>query len=281
VADMAAARSLPATHADPLEALLAAARQAALAGAEVARGWADRRVELDVSEKAAANDLVSQADHEAEAAIRAVVGRLRPDDAVLGEEAGATPGTTGIEWVVDPIDGTTNYLYGRADWAVSVAARRAEDGRALAGVVAEPALGRTTEARLGGGAWADGEQVHCRAVEGLERSLVEHNIGRGEQRMGAGRVVSALVPHVRDVRRGGSAAAALAQVATGRADAFWGPGLSAWDAAAGLLIVSEAGGAVGDLEGRTEASFPASGDVLACAPELWDPVRELLVQAYA
>ncbi len=227
----------------------------------------------------ASDDLVSQADRDAERAIRAVLGRHRPDDAVLGEEDGASTGTTNIQWVVDPIDGTTNYLYDRPDWAVSVAALSADDPHILVGVVAEPAHNRLTEAQLGGGTWTEGRQLRCLPVPELHRALVEVNLGRPSQRALAGRLMDALLPRVRDVRRGGSAACALAQVAAGRADAYWGPGLQSWDGAAGLLLVSEAGGSVGDLAGRS-AAWPLGGDILATAPALWEPLRALIAEVH-
>jgi myo-inositol-1(or 4)-monophosphatase len=262
------------------EELLAVARRAAEAGVEVATDWFRRREELTVEEKAAADDLVSEADRETERAIRAVLAEARPGDAVLGEEDGAVAGESGIGWQVDPIDGTTNYLYGRPDWAVSVAAVRAEDACTLAGAVAEPALRRLTTASRGGKAWSGGRRLQRQPGTGLERALVEVNWGRPEQRGLAGDLLRALVPQVRDVRRGGSAAAALVQVADGRADAYWGPGLQAWDGAAGALIAAEAGCEVGDLEGATDGNWPQSGNVLATAPALWEPLREILRAVY-
>lgn len=257
-----------------LDELLSVAREAALAGARTALDWRTR--ELLVEEKAGPDDLVSQADRDAERAIRAVLARHRPDDAVLGEEDGVSAGTGRVRWVVDPIDGTTNYLYGRPDWAVSVAAADAADGTLLAGVVVEPVLGRTTEARLGGGTAADGIPVPALGGHDLSRALVELNLGRPAQRALAGRVIDALVPRVRDVRRGGSAAVALAQVATGRADAVWAPGLQPWDCAAGVLLVQEAGGTTGDLDGPVPGTWPARGDVLAASDPLWTALREVL-----
>jgi myo-inositol-1(or 4)-monophosphatase len=272
--------------------LLAVARRAAEAGVEVASAWGRRREELEVEEKAAPDDLVSQADRDTERAIRAVLAKARPEDGVLGEEDGAAAGASGIRWLIDPIDGTTNYLYGRPDWAVSVAAVRSEDSHTLAGVVAEPALGRLAEASLGNGAWAEGpdggfgseakdrRRLRRQAPVDLDRALVEMNWGRPEQRHHAAELMRALVPRVRDVRRGGSAAAALVQVADGRADAYWGPGLQPWDGAAGALIVAEAGGTVGDLAGETDGDWPAGGNVLAAAPFLWEPLRQVLRGIY-
>ncbi len=260
-------------------ALLLTARAAASAGAQVALRWRAHAEALQVSEKAAPDDLVSQADHETEDAVRAVLARDRPDDGVLGEEGGRREGSTGLDWVVDPIDGTTNYLYDRADWAVSVAVTDAT-GTVLAAVVVEPALGRTTEARAGEGTWTGGRRVPALEQTDLGRALVELNLGRPAQRPLAGRLLDALVPRVRDVRRGGSAASALAQVATGRADAAWVPGLQPWDCAAGVLLVCEAGGTVGDLAGPTRRRVPGSGDVLAAPPGLWEALRTLLHPVY-
>jgi myo-inositol-1(or 4)-monophosphatase len=258
---------------------MAIARRAALAGAQTALSWQQRRGELVVSEKAASDDLVSQADRDAELEIRKVLLEARPDDAILGEEGGASEGSSDIVWAVDPIDGTTNYLYGRSDWAVSVAAIDVHGGDILAGVVVEPALGFVSDAALGCGAWRGDQRLRCSDCTDLGRALVEVNFGRPEQRADAGCVTDALIGETRDVRRGGSAAAALAQVASGRAEAYWGPGLQPWDAAAGLLLVAESGGTVGDLDGPTGTAWPDSGDVLATAPGLWAPLRGLLADA--
>jgi myo-inositol-1(or 4)-monophosphatase len=264
---------------DPLE-LLEVARDAAAAGAAIATEWFGRLGSLQVEEKTGPGDLVTRADRETETAIRRVLAARRPADSVLGEEDGGTPGSSGIEWLVDPIDGTTDFVYGRADWSVSVAAR-ASDGQLLAGVISEPVLGRVNAAAAGHGAWTDGEQVRLAAVGGIEQALVEVNLGRGApQRHRAGPLVDAFAPTVRDLRRGGSAAASLARVATGRADASWLPGLQPWDCAAGLLLVTEAGGWAGDLGGPSRGAVPDSGDVLATAPGLWDLLHDMLVTVY-
>lgn len=198
---------------------------------------------------------------------------------------GSTIGPSGVRWIVDPIDGTANYLYGRPDWAVSVAAARVADRRLLAAAVAEPVLGRLTAARLGGGTRGAGTRPGGRRVvavraQKLHRAIIELNLGREGQKARTGRMVDALVPRVRDIRRGGSAASALAQLATGRADAVWVPGLQPWDCAAGVLLASEAGCVVGDLSGAAEGTWPRSGDVLAAPPALWEPLRALLAGAY-
>ncbi|MFF5103449.1 inositol monophosphatase family protein [Streptomyces sp. NPDC000134] len=260
--------------------LLEVAREAARAGARTAAAWRGSARELLIEEKAGPDDLVSQADRDTERAVRAVLTEHRPYDTVLGEEEGTTAGRSGVRWIIDPIDGTTNYLYGRPDWAVSVAASDADSGRLLAGVVAEPAVGLLTEARTGARTTVDGAPVAPLRRHDLSRALVELNFGRPEQRHLAGPAVGALLPRVRDLRRGGSAAAALAQVATGRADALWAPGLHPWDCAAGALLVHQADGTVGALTGPTPGTWPRDGDVLAASPALWTQLRALLVQVY-
>ena len=260
--------------------LRAAARAAARAGAEVALAWWRRRNQLLIEEKAASDDLVSRADQEAEAAIREVLARLRPADAVCGEELDDVQGSSGLRWYVDPIDGTTNYLYGRADWAVSVAAVRIDDGQPLAAAVAEPAIGLISEAHLGGGTRMAGRAVFCNPATDLSRALIEVNLGHDSQRDRAADLFETLGPCTRDVRRGGSAACALTQVASGRADAYWGPGLSPWDVAAGRLLVTEAGGSVGDLGGETARVPDGRADVLAAAPALYPDLQALLAGVY-
>ena len=266
--------------------LLAVARLAAQAGADVALGWRDHAERLRIEEKGGPSDLVSQADREAESAIRAVLAEHRPHDAVLGEEHGDVAGDSGVRWIIDPIDGTTSYLYGRADWSVSVAAVAVPGDRLLAGVVSEPAIGRVTEACAGGGTVTGTgpagrvAPVSVRAPDELDRALVEVNLGTPAQQARAGRMVAVLLPYVRDLRRGGSAAAALAMVATGRADAAWIPGVHSWDCAAGVLLVQEAGGVTGDLAGVVPGTWPPGGDILAAPPGLWEPLRRILSGAY-
>jgi myo-inositol-1(or 4)-monophosphatase len=265
--------------ADPVE-LLEVAADAAAAGAAVAVEWFGRIGSLRVEEKTGPGDLVTRADRETETAIRDVLSARRPDDAVLGEELSAAPGTSGVEWVVDPIDGTTDFVYGRPDWSVSVAAR-GDAGQLLAAVINEPIFGAITAAARGHGTTAAGEPVRLAEAGDLDRALVEINLGRGAmQQHRAGPLVDALAPNVRDLRRGGSAAASLARVATGRADAAWLPGLQPWDCAAGVLLVTEAGGAVGDLAGQSGAAVPRSGNVLASSPGLWDQLQQILLAVY-
>lgn len=257
-----------------MDDLLATAVATARAAAEVALRWRARPGGPRVEEKTGPGDLVSQADREAEQAARAVLAARRPDDAVVGEEADDTAGSSGVCWYVDPIDGTTNYLYGRDDWCVSVAAWRG--GTPLVGVVLEPVPDRTTTATAGAGAWCDGVRLQVRRPASLSQAVVELGLGRGERRARAGRLLAALDPQVRDVRRGGSAAIALANVARGCSDAVWSPGLQPWDLAAGVLLVTEAGGVVTDLAGG-----PPVGEVLGGEPGVVEALRPLLQDAYA
>lgn len=266
---------------DLLLELLAVAREAAEVAGELAMWWQKRADQLQIEEKAGPGDLVSQADREVEDAVRAVVARHRPADGFLGEERGELRGTSGISWVIDPIDGTLSYLYGRADWSVSVAAAGANDRKVLAGVVASPVLSRVVEASLGGGTRLNGRRVSIPQFSGdLARATVEVNFGRGERQARAGRLVDALLTRVRHVRRGGSTAAALADVAVAQVDAAWTPDSRPWDIAAGVLLVHEAGGTAGDLGGPSLGHWPASGDVLAASPTLWKPMRSLLADVY-
>jgi len=277
---------------EDLDQLLDVAREAAGVGALTALGWLERRGALAVEQKTGPSDLVSQADRDTEEAVRAVLARRRPGDAFLGEEGGGSGYREGgVVWVVDPVDGTTNYLYGLDGWAVSVAAVRCGPpgpepdapayGQVLAGVVVEPVSGRTTWARLGGGTWCDDRRCAVRGETALDQALVEVGLGHGADRRFAGPLVGALHPQVRDVRRGGSAVSALAMVATGRADAYWGPTVRVWDLAAGVLLVREAGGVVGDLAGAGEdGTVPRSGAVLASSPALFEPLRHRLRDVY-
>lgn len=244
---------------DSAPELLDVAAEAAAAAAEVLLPRF-RRPATGVGTKSTPTDLVSDADRLAEAAIREVIARRRPGDAVLGEEGGAAGADGPVRWVVDPLDGTVNYLYGLPAWAVSIAAE--VDGVAVAGVVAQPCTGETYTALLGGGATLDGTPIAVSGVSELGTALVATGFAyaaalRAEQ---AG-VLARILPHVRDVRRGGSAALDLAAVAAGRIDVYYEGGLGPWDVAAGRLLVTEAGGTVHDMP-----AAPGVGLVAGPAP---------------
>jgi len=226
------------------------------AGRLISSGRPDR-VEVAAT-KSSPTDVVTAMDTASERLLRERLAALRPDDGLLGEEDGRTSGTSGLSWVVDPIDGTVNYLYGLRSYAVSVAVVEGEPDPStwtiLAGAVVDPSLGETFSAARDGGAWlsdATGTR-RLRAEPGPElgQALVatgfSYDAGRrAEQAM----VLGALLPRVRDVRRIGSAALDLCAVAAGRVDAYYERGLNPWDMAGGWLVAHEAGALVTDFAG--------------------------------
>lgn len=226
--------------------LLDVAREAAAAASEVLLARF-RRPATGVATKSSRTDPVSDADRLAEAAVGEVLRERRPGDSVLGEEGGETrAGTTAVRWVVDPLDGTVNYLYGLPAWAVSVAAE--VDAATVAAVVAQPCTGEVFAACRGGGATLDGAALAVSHAGELSTALVATGFAYTPAvRAAQAQVLAGLLPRVRDVRRGGSAALDLAHVAAGRVDAYYETGLALWDVAAGRLLVTEAGGTVADL----------------------------------
>ncbi|MET7761231.1 inositol monophosphatase family protein [Streptomyces sp. NPDC005393] len=216
-------------------------------------------------------DVVTEMDIAAEKLITDFLGRHRPHDGLLGEEGADSKGSSGIRWVIDPIDGTVNYLYGLPSWAVSIAAEK--DGETVVGVVTAPMRGETYHAVLGQGAHTNGEPVRCRPAPALEQSLIATGFGYvRERRVGQARVLHELLPQVRDIRRGGSAAIDLCDVACGRLDAYYERGINPWDYAAGALIAREAGALTGGRPG-----VPASGELtIAAPPGLFEPLQRLL-----
>jgi myo-inositol-1(or 4)-monophosphatase len=266
------------TAAWPPEALLRIATDAASeAGALLASWRGDVRPDV-VETKSSPTDVVTEMDRRSEALITERIRAVRPGDTVLGEEGGQTAGGDGadgeaegsglVRWVVDPLDGTVNYLYGLPEWCVSIAAE--VDGAVVAGVVEVPRLGETFTAIVGRGAWLhrNGTAVALRCNPGVElgQALVGTGFGYAAgRRQVQGEVVAALLPYVRDIRRAGSAAVDLCSVAAGRLDAFFERGLNHWDYAAGGLIAREAGATVGGLAGRPESTSMA----IAAGPELY------------
>jgi myo-inositol-1(or 4)-monophosphatase len=229
-----------------------------------------------VSTKSSPTDVVTEMDRAAEALIRERLQAARPGDAVLGEEGGETGHGARVRWIVDPLDGTVNYLYRLPDWAVSIAAE--VDGAVLGGVVCVPCRGALFSAALGSGAWlragrAEPARLACNTGVPLERALVATGFGYqpGRRRV-QGEVVAAVLPRVRDIRRGGSCAVDLCSLAAGAVDAYYERGVNLWDIAAGSLIATEAGAVVGGLHGA--AAGPAM--TIAAAPGLFGELHELL-----
>lgn len=255
---------------DPHELLAAARAAAAEAGRLLVQG---RPEKLGVAQtKSSPTDVVTEMDTAAEKTIKAAILGARPQDGFLGEEGGSEPGASGVRWVVDPIDGTVNYLYGLPSWAVSIGAE--VDGVPVAGVVLAPQLGEEYTAVAGGGAWLDGRRLSVSAPEDLSRALVATGFGyRAERREVQGRVLAGLISRVRDVRRGGSAALDLCSVAAGRVDGYFERGTHPWDRAAGALVAQEAGAVVEGFHGA-----PASEEmVLAAGPGLFRDLHGALL----
>lgn len=216
-------------------------------------------------------DVVTEMDLASEKLVLELITTRRPEDGYLGEEGAERPGTSGVRWVVDPLDGTVNYLYGLPSWAVSVAAEL--DGRAVVGVVYAPARGELFHAVLGRGARLDDRPLAARPAPPWGQAL----IGTGfayvrEVRVRQAEVVLGLMPEVRDIRRGGAAAVDLCDVAAGRLDGYYERGLAPWDRAAGCLVAAEAGALVGGRPGRG-----ADGELtVAAAPGVYEPLQERL-----
>ena len=262
------------------------------------------RVEVAAT-KSSPTDVVTEMDGRAEELIRARILVARPDDAILGEEGGQVDGAADApaRWVVDPLDGTVNYLYGLHDWAVSIAAEvdwveGGEVGRAIvAGAVYVPMRGELFTAVRGEGAWLEstrssgtpGSQpetgipdstferipLRCRPGVPLDQALIATGFGyRAERRTVQGEVVAALLPRIRDIRRNGVASVDLCAVAAGRLDGYYERGLNYWDYAAGALIAEEAGAVVGDSRGGP----PSPSMTVAAGPGLFGPLRDALAE---
>lgn len=230
--------------------LLGLAKELAHAAGEVllaARSGRDAfaATRASASVKSSATDLATDADRASEALVRRELARRRPKDAVLGEEGGASEGDSGLLWLVDPLDGTTNFVYDYPAWCVSIAVARHIRGTivsTLAGVVHDPLRGETFAATAGGGSTRDGADLLHSGATVLGEALVGTGFGYAPARRAEqADVLRAMLPVARDIRRSGSAALDLCAVACGRLDAYYESGLRPWDRAAGLLIASEAG----------------------------------------
>lgn len=222
--------------------------------------------------KSSPTDVVTAADRAVEDLLVKALASARPDDGLLGEEGGLATGTSGVRWVVDPIDGTVNYLYGIPQWAVSIGVEDASG--TVVGVVYDPSKGELWQAVRGHGATLDGSPLRCSSASDLAQALVGTGFGYDSRRRAAqSRVLPDLLPKVRDIRRLGSGALDLCSVAAGRLDAYYEQGLSPWDLSAGGLIAREAGALVTGLRGK-DAGYDL---VLASAPGVHDALHDLLV----
>jgi myo-inositol-1(or 4)-monophosphatase len=225
-----------------------------------------------VTSKSSPTDLVSAADRAAEELIHGRLAAARPDDGFLGEEGGSAEGSTGLRWVVDPLDGTTNFLFGIPQWSVSIACEDA--GGVVAGVVYDPLRDELFAAERGGPLLVDGEAVRpARRAGGLAGALVATGFGyEADVRRAQAAIASRLLPEVRDIRRLGSAALDLAWTAAGRYDAYFEHGIQRWDVAAGELLCAAAG-----LEFRMlDPAPPLPAGVVVAPPELTEELLALL-----
>ncbi|HLS49533.1 MAG TPA: inositol monophosphatase family protein [Actinomycetaceae bacterium] len=259
-------------------------REIAVAVADEAAQLAQSRRggRLEPTAKSSAVDLVTAADREVEALIRRRLAEARPRDGILGEEEGAHAGDSGLTWVIDPIDGTTNYVYGLDSYAVSIAVVAGEpvppDWRVLAGCVHAPALGTSWSAEHGGGAYRGAQRLEVSDPPGLDHALLATGFGYAvEQRRSQAAVLNHVLPQVRDIRRLGAAAVDLCLVASGAVDGYYEQFLNPWDVAAGWLVVTEAGGEVRQLHG----AGPGQECLVAGGRLVVEGLSELLPSAFA
>jgi myo-inositol-1(or 4)-monophosphatase len=276
----------PAPTGDELAALEALCIELATTAGRFIRD--ERPDRLGVADtKSTDTDVVTVMDRRSEELLHRLILEARPDDGILGEEGADVTGSTGLTWVIDPIDGTVNYLYDIPAYAVSVAvvvgdASGEGTWTPVAGAVSDPSLRLVHHARRGAGAWTRPEstdegwpprRLAVSQEDRLARSLVATGFGyAAEVRARQAEVLTRVLPQVRDIRRIGSAALDLVRVAEGSVDAYAESGLNAWDLAAGWLIVEEAGGLV---VGR--AGAPGNELTVASGPALVEPVRRLFV----
>jgi myo-inositol-1(or 4)-monophosphatase len=261
---------------DPdLDALARLAEDAARAAGDLLReGLTTRRV--TVATKTSATDMVTEMDNAAEELIIERLLAVRPDDSVLAEEGGGRTGTSSVRWVIDPLDGTTNYLYGHPRYSVSIAAEVNDE--VTVGVVGDPSLEEVFTAVKGGGAYVNGRRIEHSGHAQLATALVGTGFSYvAEQRWRQAQVLRLVLPAVRDVRRAGVASLDLCWVACGRLDGYYEVGLQPWDVAAGILIAAEAGALVSGVDGGP----PSAASVLAAAPELAPALLRLLSEAGA
>ena len=235
-----------------------------------------QHVRRTVETKSSSTDMVTEMDRASEALIVKALLAARPDDGIVAEEGSARPSASGIRWVIDPLDGTTNYLYGHPGWAVSIAAEAVDDqggSQVIAGVVLDAVHDELFSAAKGQGALRDGVPIRCSDQTDVSRALVATGFGyQPDRRLAQAEVLVRLLPRVRDIRRMGAASVDLCSVACGRVDAYFERGLAWWDLAAGGLIATESGATLSALDGGPVTA----GSVFASANAISVPLRELL-----
>ncbi len=246
--------------------MLNTAVTAARKAGDIISRYADRVDQLDIQEKEQ-SDFVSQVDKMAEDAIIDTLRYAYRDHSILAEESGRHKGDSSYEWIIDPLDGTTNYLYGIPQYAVSIALTR--DGKLFQSVIYNPANGDLFTASRGQGAMINNKRMRVTPRKSIENALLVTGIPyKANQDMNLYlETLKAVVPGTAGIRRPGSAALDLAYVAAGRYDGFWEFGLNAWDIAAGVLLVQEAGGLVSDMHGGDD--HMTSGNIIAASPKVF------------
>lgn len=272
----------PRQDARELKALVDLATGVAVeAGQLLLERWSDsgpsEAVTDSVRTKSSRTDLVTEADDASQRLILARLAKARPDDGIVAEEGGSHGGSSGLTWVIDPLDGTINFVYGFPIFGISIACQ--DGATSIAGVVHDPVRRETFTASADGGAWRNGERLDLAPGPELGEALVGTGFSyRTERRKDQARLLATVLPRVRDIRRAGAAAIDLCWVAAGRLDAFYEAGLAPWDVAAGSLIVTEAGGTVESVKGLITAE-PTLPTLVAASPGLGRPLWDLLMSA--
>jgi myo-inositol-1(or 4)-monophosphatase len=244
----------------------------ATGAAELVAG--SQRHEMTVTVKSTPTDLVTAVDRASEQWLVDLIATERPADAVLGEEGGARPGTSGVRWLIDPIDGTVNFVLGLPQYAVSVAAEL--HGRVVAGAVCNPVSGELFHARIGGGAFLGDDRLGGPRDITLARAVIGTGFGYDvARRTRQARIVARLLPHIADIRRLGSASLDLCAVACGRLDGYFEVGLNPWDYAAGALIATESGCVASGLRGTTASGRMTAVAGRSLAPHLFAMLQDL------
>ena len=253
--------------------LLVIASELAQAAGDMA--LAGRKAGLrNVQTKSTATDMVTEFDRASEKLIVEGLRKRRPLDAIVGEEGASITGTSGITWYIDPIDGTTNFLYDLPAWAVSIGAQ--DSSGPLAGVVYVPALREMFSATRGGGAFLNGVPIHCNNITDVSQALVCTGFSySADQRTIQANRVAQFIHQIRDIRRAGAAAIDLCFVACGRIDAYFEENLHQWDISAGILIAHEAGCRSGDFSGNQARPE----EILTSAPALFNGLSQLIMAA--
>lgn len=217
-----------------------------------------RPATFELISKSTAIDVATQMDKGSEELIVSAILKARPDDGIIAEEGSAKESKSGITWVIDPLDGTVNYLYGLPGWNVSIAAKNSHE--TLVGVVFAPTINSVWHASKGGGAFFNGHSIRCNDPIELDRALIATGFAYDvDDRISQVEHMRALVPLIRDMRRNGAAAVDLCHVAMGALDAYFESGLKEWDLAAGALIATEAGAIVTTQEGQVRPTSLAAG----------------------